>query len=172
MLSKDHQHAMPLRTLSTTSTLTPPRARRRRETDASPTEPRNTIDTWLDGLKRGWPEDDVKRMVVCGFPRWFNGLPRREQHEQLNRRPAPTHTRWDALIAGMAEHLAELHDHPIPEWVNEPDRFLETTWVLPESELMRLESLWYAPPAFIRHGAIPDPADLDARGGERYDWIL
>ena len=163
---------MPLRTLSTAS----PRAsrvRHQRQPDPVAAESRDTtIETWLDGLRVGWPEDEVKRMVVCGLPRWFAHLPRREQREQLARRPAPTRTRWDALIAAMAEHLAEFHGHPVPQWVDEPDRFLETTWVLPESELMRLESLWYAPPAFIRHGAIPDPADLDARGGQRYGWVL
>ncbi len=29
----------------------------------------------------------------------------------------------------------------------------------------------YSPGAFIRHGAIPDPRELDARGGERFDWM-
>ena len=28
----------------------------------------------------------------------------------------------------------------------------------------------FAPAAFLRHGAVPDPRDLDARGGERYEW--
>lgn len=130
-----------------------------------------TIETWLEGARLGWPQSDVKRMIVCGFPRWFTSLTHAEQRRQLERRPSLTGTRWDALIAAMAENLAELHDHPIPAWVNEPERFLETTWVLPESEHMRLEALWYSPPAFIRHGAIPDPADLDDRGGEKHDWI-
>ena len=29
----------------------------------------------------------------------------------------------------------------------------------------------FAPAAFLRYGAIPDPADLDERGGERYEWL-
>ena len=32
-------------------------------------------------------------------------------------------------------------------------------------------TLWYAPAAFIRHGVLPDPRDLDRRGGERHDWV-
>ena len=131
-----------------------------------------TLETWIEGVKQGRSEHHIKRMVVCGLPRWFNRLTRSEQREALNRRPTLTGTRWDVLLSAMAEHLAELHDHPIPAWVNEPERFLETTWVLSDVEQIRLESLWYSPPAFIRHGAIPDPADLDRRGGEKHDWIL
>ena len=33
-----------------------------------------------------------------------------------------------------------------------------------------MESLKYAPAAFQRHGALPDPRDLDRRGGEPRDW--
>ena len=38
----------------------------------------------------------------------------------------------------------------------------------PASDLERANL--YAPAAFIRHGALPDPRDLDARGGERHAW--
>lgn len=36
---------------------------------------------------------------------------------------------------------------------------------------MRIEAIAYAPAAFIRHGALPNPRDLDARGGEHPVWI-
>ena len=54
---------------------------RRRRTHASAAEPRNTtIDTWLDGLKLGWPEDDVDRPFL-----------RRSRHPHVGhrRRPLP-----------------------------------------------------------------------------------
>ena len=65
------------------------------------------------------------------------------------------------------EHVAWLHGHERPAWVDEPERFLETTWVLSPIRSARMESLMYAPAAFLRHGAIPDPRDLDSRGGEQ-----
>ena len=60
-----------------------------------------------------------------------------------------------------------LHGHEPPGWVDEPERFLDSTWVLSPIPVIRMESLMFAPAAFLRHGAIPDPRDLDRRGGER-----
>ena len=77
----------------------------------------------------------------------------------------------DALLAATAEHIARLHDHPLPAWVNEPARFLDRPWVLSGIGVIRRDAIRYAPAAFIRHGALPDPKDLDARGGERHAWL-
>ena len=77
---------------------------------------------------------------------------------------------WDALMAAVVEHLATLHGHEVPEWVNERERFLDVPWIVSRLPLIRQESLAFAPAAFIRHGALPDPRDLDARGGERHAW--
>ena len=59
---------------------------------------------------------------------------------------------------------------PRPAWVDEPERFLDSTWVLSPLPSIRMHSLMFAPAAFLRHGAIPDPRDLDRRRGERYAW--
>ena len=71
----------------------------------------------------------------------------------------------------MAEHVARLHGHQLPAWIDEPERFLDRTWVLPDIPFMRRNAILYAPAAFIRHGALPDPRDLNARGGERHAWV-
>ncbi len=131
-----------------------------------------TLETWLEGVRQGWPDDDVGRLIVHGLPRWFHALDRTRQTEVLEERPGRTGSKWDALLAATVEHLCDLHGHPVPVWVDEPERFLEETWVLATTPVIRRESLLYAPPAFIRHGAIPDPADLDERGGERFAWVL
>ena len=72
----------------------------------------------------------------------------------------------------MVEHVAWLHGHAPPAWVDEPERFLDSTWVVSPLPSIRMDSLMFAPAAFLRHGAIPDPRDLDRRGGERYEWII
>ena len=126
---------------------------------------------YVEGIREGWSEDDVGRAIVHDLPRRFHALSPERQREELARRVPLTHTRWDALIAAMVEHVAWLHGHPAPEWVDEPERFLEITWVMAHTRQARLESVWYSPPAFIRHGAIPDPRDLDHRGGERRAWL-
>ena len=95
--------------------------------------------------------------------------------EVMGRRKEPTRwpLRWAltlALLAAMVEHLARLHGFEQPAWVDEPERFLDSPWVLSPVPLIRMEALMFAPAAFLRHGAIPDPRDLDRRGGERYEW--
>ena len=125
---------------------------------------------FIVGVREGWPEGDIQRWIVCGLPREFHALGEADQREVLAERVPLTRTKWDALLAAMVEHLARLHGYEQPAWVDEPERFLDTPWVLSPVPVIRMEALMYAPAAFLRHGAIPDPRDLDARGGERYEW--
>lgn len=133
--------------------------------------PRLSLATYIRGVEEGWSEREIQRIIVCGLPRAFHGRSSAEQRAALEERVPLTGTKWDALLAAVVEHVAWLHGHEAPAWVNEPARFLESPWVLSRVPLIRMEALLFAPAAFVRHGAMPDPQDLDARGGERYDWI-
>ena len=144
----------------------PPLERSNTWTDDAPF----TLVAYTEGVREGWPESDIERWIVCGLPRDFNVLNAAQQRAALAERVPLTHTRWDALLAAMVEHVAWLHGHERPAWVDEPERFLDSTWVLSPIPIIRMHSLMYAPAAFLRHGAIPDPRDLDSRGGERYEW--
>ena len=55
--------------------------------------------------------------------------------------------------------------------MDEPERFLDATWVLDKNASIRLNALAFGPPAFVRHGTVIDPRGLDARGGERREWV-
>ena len=132
--------------------------------------PRFSLLDYIEGIREGWPEADIQRWIVCGLPRGFHARSAAEQREALQERVPLTGTKWDALLAAMVEHVARLHGHEAPPWVDEPERFLDSTWVLSPLPTARMNSLMFAPAAFLRHGAIPDPRDLDRRGGERYDW--
>ena len=131
---------------------------------------RISLADFIVGVREGWPEGDIQRWIVCGLPREFHALGSADQLEVLAERVPLTCTKWDALLAAMAEHLARLHGFEQPAWVDEPERFLDTPWVLSPVPVIRMEALMYAPAAFLRHGAIPDPRDLDRRGGEPYEW--
>ena len=37
----------------------------------------------------------------------------------LANRPRPTGTKWDAAIAAVMEHTAEVHGYEPPSWVND-----------------------------------------------------
>ena len=107
--------------------------------------------------------DDRDRygVLMHQLPRQFHSLTPEDQAAALLEVPPLTGTRWDA----------RLHDHPVPEWVNEPARFLDTPWVISTNPVIAADSVLYAPGAFIRHSVLPDPRDLDARGGEKHAWI-
>ena len=110
------------------------------------------LDDFSKAIVAGWSNGELKRAILHDLPRRFHGLQQSRQLEVLSRPPALTGTRWDALLAATVEHIAELHDQPIPGWVNEPERFLKITWVLPEGPVIQEEARAYAPAAFIRHG--------------------
>ncbi len=105
------------------------------------------------------------------LPRQFHSLAPAEQAATLAEVPPLTGTKWDALLAAVVEHIARLHAHPVPEWCNEPERFLDIPWVIPTNPIAARDAVLHAPGAFIRHGTLPDPSDLDARGGETREWI-
>ncbi len=130
------------------------------------------LQDYSDAIRAGWKEADLYRAIVHQVPRLFHSLDHQEQSEALHERPVLTGTRWDALLAATVEHLAELHGHAAPAWTSECERFLDVPWVVSRNPLIRLQSIAFAPPAFIRHSALPDPRDLDARGGERHAWVL
>ena len=65
------------------------------------------------GAAQGWSYDTMARMIVHDLPRQFMALERNAQRRILEKAPPLTGTAWDALLAAMAEHLAELHNHVV-----------------------------------------------------------
>ena len=130
------------------------------------------LQDYSNAIRAGWKETDLYRAIIHQVPRLFHSLDHQEQQEALHERPALTGTRWDALLAATVEHVAELHGHAAPAWTSERERFLDVPWVVSRNPLIRLQSIAFAPPAFIRHSALPDPRDLDGRGGEPHAWVL
>lgn len=134
---------------------------------------RVSIADYVRAVESGWTKDELMRAILHELPRKLQRLTQAERERVLAERPPVTATRWDALLAATAEHVAGLHGLPPPAWTDEPARFVEPPWVLPEPEFddLRHDAIWYAPAAFVRHGVLPDPRDLDRRGGERHDWV-
>ena len=134
--------------------------------------PRFSFDAFRRVIVGEQSDSERHRVLIHQLPREFHGLSRREQAAALADPPALTgERRWDAFLAAIAEHVARLHDHPVPAWVDEPERFLDLPWVLARTRIIGHDSVLFAPGAFIRHSVLPDPLDLDARGGEKHEWI-
>ena len=63
----------------------------------------------------------------------------------LHARPAPSGTRWDALIGGMVEHVAWLNGWENPAWNEAPEWFLAPTWFVTDSPAIRVDAACTAP---------------------------
>ncbi len=71
----------------------------------------------------------------------------------IRARPEPTGNRQaDALLAGVAEHLAAVKSLPCPAWVREPERFLDSFWFVSDVAGFRATALAQTPMALKRRG--------------------
>jgi transcriptional regulator with XRE-family HTH domain len=80
-------------------------------------------------------------------------------------RAAPGSTgdeRWDAFLAGLAEHLAYHDGLRIPRWTQRGDRFLKRWWFLSDLPSVMASALAESPAAFRRRGVFVTE-DLFAR---------
>ena len=131
-----------------------------------------TLDTYRSIIAEWESDTERYRFLIHQLPREFHGLTHAEQAAALQERPELTGQRsWDSFLAAIVEHIARLHGHPVPAWCDEPERFLERPWLFCTTRLAGWDSVLFAPGAFIRHSVFPDPRDLDARGGEKHQWI-
>lgn len=130
-----------------------------------------TLRAYAAAIEDGWTEAELLRAVLHDLPRRFHGLSRSAQAALLADVPPPTGSRWDALLAATVEHMCALHGHTAPGWVDEAERFLAETWVVTDVPSIRMDAIAFAPAAFIRHGALPDPRDFDQRCGEFRAWV-
>jgi len=75
--------------------------------------------------------------------------------ELIHERPAPTGSRKaDALLAGVAEHLAAVRDLPCPRWTLEDGRFLDRFWFVSDVPGFRAVALAQSPIALKRRGIL------------------
>lgn len=83
------------------------------------------------------------------------------QETLIAERPPLVDPRWDALLGGVAEHLAFHGRMPVPAWALTPDRFLDRWWfpgaVDAEGRTWRMMS---APAALAARGVWLDRAAL------------
>ena len=99
------------------------------------------LSEYTDAIEAGWTEHELLRAILHDLPRRFHALTPAEQEGVLNRAPALTHTRWDALLAATVEHIAMLHGHALPQWIDEPARFLAETWVVTDVHCIRMDAI-------------------------------
>lgn len=71
----------------------------------------------------------------------------------IRERPDATgNSKADALLAGVAEHLAAVRGLPCPRWVHEPERFLDRFWFVSAVPGFRAVAIAQTPIALKRRG--------------------
>ncbi len=127
-----------------------------------------TLQAIASDIKVGIDRASTKRLIMRGLARNTLRMKPADRRHELDVEPPLTGTEWDPFLATIAEHVAWLHDEATPTWVNGPTRFADP----PVNHMIFRHSDGFCsgPAAFIRHGTLADPRDLDPRGGEYVDW--
>jgi transcriptional regulator with XRE-family HTH domain len=97
-------------------------------------------------------ERDALRLLF-GFADDFRGSPRPGRTALLREPPPPTgDVRFDAALAGVAEFFAREAEIAAPEWVEQPERFVEPWWFITSRPALDAYTLAHTPAVFARHG--------------------
>jgi hypothetical protein len=75
--------------------------------------------------------------------------------------PAPTgDARFDALLAGVVDHVLTDDALPLPRWISESSRGLAEPWDVEPVPTLQAAARRRTPEALRRHGVFLDPAEL------------
>lgn len=66
--------------------------------------------------------------------------------------PAPIDSRYDALLAAVAEHYLVNAGLPLSPWINDKSRVLTDPWFVDDVSALFNKTVAETPPAFARHG--------------------
>lgn len=108
------------------------------------------------------PTPQRRCLLLSGFMEHYRHVPPDERGILTDDEPPLTgDPAWDALIAGLAEHLAELDARTAPAWTDYPARFLTEPWCFFDVGVWRTEAEEHSPPSFRRHGVLIRPVELE-----------
>ena len=74
--------------------------------------------------------------------------------------PAPIDSRYDALLAAVAEHYLLTVGLPLPPWVSDPSRVLADSWFVDDVTALFDKTVAETPSAFVRHGVFIAASEL------------
>lgn len=105
--------------------------------------------------------DQDRRLLTLEFLQEFKAEPQPRQGVLISEQPASTcDKRWDALVAGLAEHLAFWHELDYPQWAEDPSWFLDQWWFPINTPEARAAAFVHAPAALARRGVFIERREL------------
>lgn len=120
-----------------------------------------TIDQ-LASLVANTIEVEQRRLLFAEFLEEFQHEPRAVRQQLISDEPATTGwPEWDALLAGLAEHLATTEGLTPPDWVDDLSRFLAEPWCYFDLPFFRAEAERETPESFARRGVLIRAVELE-----------
>lgn len=100
--------------------------------------------------------------LVHEFVRGYEETPSVERGALLTEEPGPTGQRaWDAVVAALGDHYANRDGLRVPRWVDASGRRVHPPFALVDTRGVRTMALVHSPAAFLRHGVLVMPEDLE-----------
>jgi transcriptional regulator with XRE-family HTH domain len=102
-------------------------------------------------VERGADRDALR--LIFGFADDFRASSRAGKLALVEQEPPPTgDVRFDAALAGVAEHFAREAGIAAPAWVQKPGRCVEPWWFVSSRPELDAYTLAHTPAVFARHG--------------------
>lgn len=118
--------------------------------------------TRLAALVAGAQDVERRRLCFAEFLEEYQHETPASRQQLIADEPAPTGLpEWDALLAGLAEHLADREGVEAPAWVEDPSRFLADPWCYFDLPFFRAEAERETPVGFSRHGVLIRAVELE-----------
>jgi len=76
--------------------------------------------------------------------------------------PSTGDQRWDAMLAGVVEHLCFHDGIPTPAWTMHPDRFLDRWWFVTPYPSLHASAFVETPPALANRGVFVHASSLES----------
>jgi hypothetical protein len=100
---------------------------------------------------------------VAQFVDEFERAPEADRPRLVADEPAGTgDPHWDAMLAGVVEHLCFHHDLPTPDWTLRPSRFLERWWFVTPYRSLHASAFVSTPPALANRGVFIHESSLQS----------
>lgn len=103
-----------------------------------------------------------RKRLMLEFLRGYQDEPVADRRGLVADEPRPVTAKWDALLAGCAEHLAIADADRPPQWCFDASRFLSRAWFWDDLPTLRRRALLTSPASFRRRNVWIDRADLES----------
>ena len=91
--------------------------------------------------------------VIARFLEFYDKADWPSRERMVKPRPDPTGSqRYDAMLAGVVEYACATHRSLAPNWVNDPQYFLDEFWFVSGMKSLHADAIVHSPISFKRRG--------------------